>query len=272
MNRKNLKRKIIVLLCTCISFLLLNAQSIAQEAKKISGKVVANASGQGVGNATIAVKGTTNSVTTNNIGEFTINASAGQTIIVSSVGFGAQSFKINNATIKLSVRLVEAYGKMDEVVVIGYGKMKKTDLSSSQVTVTSADIQKTVNTSFDQALQGRAANVNVTSNSGQPGAAPSVMIRGVNSLNFTNQPLYVIDGVQIKPGDPSGGANLLSSVNPDDIETMNVLQGPSATAIYGASGANGVIMITTKRGKSGETKVAYNFLHTMQDKPNTVPV
>ncbi|MEO6732009.1 MAG: TonB-dependent receptor [Ferruginibacter sp.] len=272
MKRKNLKRKLSMLLCVFISFLLLSTQSIAQEAKKITGKIVSTSDAMPVVNATITVKGTKNAVTTNSSGEFTIFAATGETLVVSSVGFNAKSFKVSNSTTTLSVSLSEDYGKMDEVVVIGYGKMKKTDLSSSQVTVTSADIAKTVNTSFDQALQGRAANVNVVSNSGQPGAAPTVMIRGINSLNFTNQPLYVVDGVQIKPGDPSGGANILSSINPSDIETMNVLQGPSATAIYGASGANGVIMVTTKRGKNGETKVAYDFLHTIQDKPNTVPV
>src|SRR5665647_2881007 len=120
---------------------------------------------------------------------------------------------------------------MEEVIVIGYGKMKKTDLSSSQVTVSSADIAKTVNTTLDQALQGRAANVYVSSNSGQPGAAPSVIIRGVSSLTGSVQPLYVIDGVQIRPGNGSGSANILSGFNPDDIETMNVLQGPSALSL-----------------------------------------
>jgi TonB-linked SusC/RagA family outer membrane protein len=150
--------------------------------------------------------------------------------------------------------------------------MRKTDLSSSQVTVTSADIAKTVNTTLDQALQGRAANVYVSSNSGQPGAAPSVIIRGVSSLTGSVQPLYVIDGVQIRPGNGSGSANILSGINPDDIETMNVLQGPSATAIFGSVGANGVIMITTKRGRAGDTKISVSSLVTIQDRPKYIPV
>src|SRR5665647_2267151 len=272
MKRKNLKRKIIVLLCTCISFLLLSAQSMAQEAKKITGKVVANSSGQAVGNATITVKGTNNVVTTNSSGEFTILAAPGETLTISSVGFSPKSFKVTNATTQLTVKLLEDYGNMDEVIVIGYGKMKKTDLSSSQVTVSSADIAKTVNTTLDQALQGRAANVYVSSNSGQPGAAPSVIIRGVSSLTGSVQPLYVIDGVQIKPGNGSGSANILSGINPDDIETMNVLQGPSATAIFGSVGANGVIMITTKRGRAGDTKISVSSLVTIQDRPKYIPV
>jgi TonB-linked SusC/RagA family outer membrane protein len=161
---------------------------------------------------------------------------------------------------------------MEDIVTVGYGRMRKTDLSSSQVTVTSADIAKTVNTTLDQALEGRAANVYVSSNSGQPGAAPSVIIRGVSSLTGSVQPLYVIDGVQIRPGNGSGSANILSGINPDDIETMNVLQGPSATAIFGSVGANGVIMITTKRGRAGDTKISVSSLVTIQDRPKYIPV
>ncbi|MCW3092554.1 MAG: TonB-dependent receptor [Ferruginibacter sp.] len=271
MKRRNLKRKIIVLLCTCISFLLLSTQSMAQETKKITGKVVANASGQGVGNATITVRGTRNSVATNSSGEFTINAATGETLTITSVGFTPQTFKVTNATTRVSVSLAEDYGKMDEVVIVGYGKMKKTDLSSSQVSVSAADIAKTVNTTLDQALQGRAANVYVTSNSGQPGAASSVIIRGISSLTGSVQPLYVIDGVQMRPGNGTG-SNLLSGINPDDIESMSVLQGPSATAIFGAVGAGGVVMITTKRGKAGETKISYSAQVTIQDQPKYIPV
>ena len=245
---------------------------MAQEVKKITGNVVSNSSEQAIGSATISVKGRQNTVPTDSSGEFTIFAAPGETLIISSIGFNTRSYKITGAAAKLTIRLMENYGKMNEVVVIGYGKMKKTDLSSSQVTVSSADIAKTVNTSFDQALQGRAANVYVSSNSGEPGAAPSVIIRGVSSLTGSVQPLYVIDGVQIRPENGSGSANILSGINPDDVETMNVLQGPSATAIFGAAGANGVIMITTKRGKAGETKISLSSLVSIQDRPKYIPV
>ncbi len=149
--------------------------------------------------------------------------------------------------------------------------MKKTDLSSSQVTVSEEDIQKTVNTTLEQALQGRAANVFVSANSGQPGSPISVNIRGINSISGNTQPLYVIDGVQVMPDNGSNGSNILAILNPDDIESMNILQGPSATAIYGSRASNGVIMITTKKGRSGKSRFSYNTFYTLQDRPQYVP-
>jgi TonB-linked SusC/RagA family outer membrane protein len=247
--------------------------------RKISGKVTSQTTADAVTGATIAIKGNTPVATSGVTGEFSIDAKTGDVLVISSIGFKTKEVKVGNAS-SIDVRLEESYNALEDIVVVGYGKMKKTDLSSSQVTVTAADLKRTVNTTFDQALQGRAANVYVTNNSGQPGAAPSVVIRGLSSLTGSTQPLYVIDGIQIKPENPRddpnnhppGFANVLSGINPDDIETINVLQGPSATAIYGAVGANGVIMITTKRGKAGETKITASTLWTLQDNPAYVPV
>ncbi|HVY74642.1 MAG TPA: TonB-dependent receptor [Puia sp.] len=255
------------------------SQNPANAARPIKGKVVSK-TGAPVSGASISVKGTRNLVTADANGEFTILAANGETIEISSIGYAPKDIKITAGIQNAEISLEEDYGHLQDVVVVGYGKMKKTDLTSAQVTVTADDIAKTVNTTFDQALQGRAANVYVSSPSGQPGAAPNVIIRGVSSLTGSTQPLYVIDGVQIKPDNPaddpynhpSGFANLLSGINPDDIETMNVLQGPSATAIFGAVGANGVIMITTKRGRAGETKINVSGLWTLQDKPSYIPV
>lgn len=256
-----------------LAALLLAQTILAQAGRKITGKVTGK--GESVVGATVAIKGKKTQVSTDASGNFSIDAVQGDVLVVTFVGFTKKEIKVASSN-AINISIEEDVTNLDDVVVVGYGKMKKTDLSSSQVVVTAADLKKTVNTTFEQGLQGRAANVYVTSNSGQPGAAPSVMIRGVNSLNYSNQPLYVIDGVQIKPNDPTGGSttssNMLSGINPDDIETMNVLQGPSATAIYGASGANGVIMITTKRGKAGESKINFNALNTLQDRPATVPV
>jgi TonB-dependent starch-binding outer membrane protein SusC len=273
-----------------ICALMLCSNGFAQtSARRLNGKVLNKMSDEPVPLATITVKGTQNKVATNETGSFSIDAKAGDVLVISSVGFANKEVKVGNAA-SIDIRLEQDYNRMEDVIIVGYGKMKKTDLSSSQVTVTAADIQKTVNTSFDQALQGRAANVYVSSNSGQPGAAPSVIIRGFNSINGTNQPLYVIDGVQFKPDDAttennynprnagssalkSGvGANFLANINPDDIETINVLQGPSATSIYGAAGANGVIMVTTKRGRAGDTKVSLNSLFSLQDLPKFADV
>jgi len=276
-----------------VCLLFIHTNNYAQEkppgTRMVAGKILNKANGDAVALATVAVKGSSRKVATGVDGSFSIEVKTGDVLVVSSVGFNKTEIKVG-ASPNLDVRLEQDYNKMEDVIVVGYGKMKKTDLSSSQVTVTGADLQKTVNTSFDQALQGRAANVNVISNSGQPGAAPSVIIRGFNSISGSNQPLYVIDGVQFKPEDAgtlpnysgknagssalkSGvGSNFLGNINPDDIETVNVLQGPSATAIYGAAGANGVILVTTKKGKSGETKISLNSLFTVQDIPKFAPV
>ncbi|MHA4810973.1 SusC/RagA family TonB-linked outer membrane protein [Flavitalea flava] len=258
------------------------AQRTNAQTRPVSGKVFSKVNGLPVIGASITIKGTRNSVVTNEKGEFTIMASPEEELVFSSIGFLSKTIKAGSLK-TTGITLTEDYSKMEDVVIIGYGKMKKTDLSSSQVTVTAADISKTVNATFDQALQGRAANVFVASSNAQPGGAPSVMIRGVNSISSSNQPLYVIDGIQIQPSDPGGGAagtynppakygNALSGINPDDIESMNVLQGPAAVGIYGSAGGNGVIVITTKRGKAGDSKISLNTLWSMQDLPKFAPV
>ncbi|NII27275.1 TonB-dependent receptor [Pseudoflavitalea sp. X16] len=285
MKKTKTARQPAVLFWTLLLCLLALTQGYAQETtapRKITGKVTAKMSDEPIVSASVTIKGSTNSASTNATGNFTIEAKTGDVLVISSIGYAPKEVKVGSRS-TMDIRLEEDYNDLQDVVVVGYGRMKKTDLSSSQVTVTAADMQRTVNTTLEQGLQGRAANVYVTSNSGQPGAAPSVLIRGVSSINYSSQPLYVIDGVQIKPDNPNGGtgtsntatnvsSNILAGINPDDIETINVLQGPSATAIYGAVGANGVILITTKRGKSGDTKVSFSSLATIQDRPEKVPV
>ncbi len=278
MKKTKTARKPVVFLWMLVWCILAIAQGYAQDAtakRKITGKVTGKLGEEPVVAASISVKGTANSVSTSTAGEFAIDAKTGDVLVITSVGYAAKEVKIGTRS-DLDIRLEKDYNDLQDVVVVGYGRMKKTDLSSSQVTVSASEMQRSINTTLEQGLQGRAANVYVTSNSGQPGAAPSVMIRGITSLNFSSQPLYVIDGVQIRPSNPAGGsgtsANILSGINPDDIESMSVLQGPSATGIYGAAGGNGVIMITTKRGRSGDTKVSFNSLASVQDMPDKVPV
>ncbi|MEP6747331.1 MAG: TonB-dependent receptor [Bacteroidota bacterium] len=273
-----------VAVCAFISFFLVPAHSAAQNppaaaAKKVSGKVSAKISGLGVAGATITVKGTRNMVASNENGDYTVNAAPGEILVISAVGHATKEVKVGSST-TANVVLTEDYNSLNDVVVVGYGKMKKSDLSSAVVSVTAADLQKTVNTTLDEALQGRAANVYVSANSGQPGAAASVIIRGVSTVTGNYQPLYVIDGVQIRPSTPTGGAynqpsgyaNELQGVNPDDIENISVLEGAAATSIYGAAGANGVLMITTKHGKAGATKVSASTLFTSQQRPTPRPV
>lgn len=250
------------------------------DARTIKGKVIASISRIVLSGATVNVKGSNNNVVAGTGGEYSITAQTGDVLMVSYVGYKTKEIKVAANTSTIDFELAEDASQLQDVVVVGYGKMKKTDLSSAVVSISTADLQKTVNVTLDEALQGKAANVYVSQTSGQPGAGSSVIIRGVSTVTGNYQPLYVIDGVQIRPSTPTGGAynqpagfaNELAGINPDDIENISVLEGAAATSIYGAAGANGVLMITTKHGKSGQTKVSASTLLTIQDKPNERPV
>lgn len=265
-----MKIKLHIKRCCVLALLLWLTMPVMGQSQAVIGKVSDALTTAPIAGAGIKIKGSNTSTLTNENGQFTINAKKGDVIVVSYLGYESANIELGDSKV-VNIQLNSSSSGLNEVVVVGYGKMKKTDMSSSQVTVTAADISRTVNTTFDQALQGRAANVHVTSNSGQPGAAPSVIIRGLSSLNQSSQPLYVIDGVQFKPSNPKSGedigSNFLAGLNPDDVETMNVLEGPAATSIYGAAGASGVILVTTKRGKAGETQININSLFSMQDLP-----
>lgn len=263
-----------VMFCIWLFALPVHAQNTSSAPRKISGTITDQATGRPVGGATVAVKGSTNAVVSDNKGQFSISAETGQVIGISFIGYASRELKVGSSDI-LNVSLETDYRLLSDVVVVGYGKMKKTDQSSAQVSITSADINRTVNTTIDQAIQGRAAGVYVTQNSGQPGGGISVVIRGVNTLSGTNEPLYVIDGVQMQPATVAYGAssstNPLAGINPSDMESIEILQGPSATAVYGSRATNGVVLITTKRGKSGQIKVNYNYLYSRQEKPDVLP-
>ncbi len=251
-----------------------SAQKAAGPTQKITGKIVSSQDNQPVPGASILVKGTTSGSTANSLGEFAIEAGSNATLVVSSVGYSSQEIKVNGR-LKINITLVENISSLDEVVVVGYGSQKTRYLSGSQTNIGESEIKRTVNTSLDQALQGRAANVYVASNSGKPGGASSVYIRGVSSINGNTQPMYVIDGVQIVPPnntESDGQSNILASLNPDDIESMNVLTGPSAQSIYGSKASNGVIVVTTKKGKAGDTRINFTSMYNFQTLPNQLPV
>jgi len=242
--------------------------------RRVTGTITAEGASTPVGQATVQVKGTDRITTTNEAGVFSIQAAPGETLVLSSVGFGTREVKLgNDATLKLS--LTQSTRTLEDVVVVGYGRMRRAEQSSAQTSISSTEINRTVNTTIEQAIQGRAAGVYVTQNTGQPGGGISVNIRGINTISGSNEPLYVIDGVQIQPGTVSYGAaastNALAGLNPADIESMEILQGPAATAVYGSRGTNGVVLITTKRGKSGQLRVGYNYLYSLQDKPDVLP-
>jgi len=222
--------------------------------------------------ATVTVKNTNVSTSTNSAGAFTINVPAnGRTLVVSYVGMEAKEAAIGSSN-TISVTLAGGTNALNDVVVVGYGRSRRANLTTAQTSVGAKEIEKTVNTTVEQALQGRAAGVYVTQNSGQPGGGISVTIRGVSSINGNTEPLYVIDGVQISGSGSGNSAGNLAGLNPADIEDMQILQGPSATAIYGSRGTNGVILITTKRGKSGEARMAYGVQYNIQTPPKHVDV
>lgn len=244
--------------------------------KNITGSIT-DENGNPLAGVTVTVKNTSLNTTTNALGIFTLNVPAnGRTLVMSYVGMRTKEVAIGNSG-SISVSLdASVANTLNDVVVIGYGRARKANLTTSQVSVSAKEIERTVNTTIEQAIQGRAAGVYVTQNSGQPGGGISVNIRGISSLGRT-QPLYVIDGVQIQSNEDvsfgsSSSSNPLSGLNPADIEDIQILQGPSATAIYGSRGTNGVILVTTKRGKAGEVKVNYIYQYNLQTPPKHLHV
>ncbi|WEK34223.1 MAG: TonB-dependent receptor [Candidatus Pseudobacter hemicellulosilyticus] len=263
-------------LATALLFLLLSFQGLAQQsARTITGKVT-SPDGKPVEDATVTVKGSSQSVVTNATGSFTISLPAGKdTLTITHVGYLLQDIAVGART-QLSIQLSSNNAALEEVVVIAYGTARKVDLTGSVISVKSDELKAVPTASFDQALQGRAAGVQVTQNSGKPGAEPSIRIRGISSITANNEPLYVIDGMLVNSdgGDFSGGVTRgprigpLASISPGDIESIEILKDASATAMYGSRGANGVVLITTKRGKSGKGRVDLEAYHGYQEVAN----
>ncbi len=241
-----------------------------QQAKKITG-TVSDAMGPVIG-ASVVIKGTSTGVATDFDGNFTLNASQGQTLVISYIGYVTKEVRITSQT-NYQITLEEDKKVLDEVVVVGYGTMKKSDISGASATVGESAIKGSIITSLDQALQGHAAGVSAVSTSGAPGSGSSIRVRGTATINANAEPLYVIDGVIVQSGgltgydyglgDALGNGSVstispLSTIDPQDIISMEILKDASATAIYGAQGANGVVLITTKHGKAGEAKFSYS--------------
>lgn len=225
------------------------AQSgVSDKIKTITG-VIKDERGEPVIGANIIVKGTTNGTVTDIDGRYTLQVPEGAVLQVSYIGYNTQEVKVGaNNTVNVSLR--EDSEALDEVVVIGYGTVKKSDLTGAVGSVQMKDVSKVGITSADRALQGQIAGVQVNAKTGQPGESMMIRVRGGNSLAGGNEPLYVIDGMPVE--------KMNSDINPEDILSMEVLKDASSTAIYGSRGANGVVMITTKRGRTGETVLEYN--------------
>ncbi len=253
-----------------------DAIETVQQSKKITG-TVSDDLGPIVG-ANVLEKGTTNGMITDMDGNFSLEVKPGATLVISFIGYVTQEIKITNQS-KLTITLKEDSEVLDEVVVVGYGTMKKSDLSGASVSMSEEAMKGSIITNLDQSLQGRAAGVTAVTTSGAPGSSSSIRVRGQATINANAEPLYVIDGVIVQSqgqsgadyglGDALGNGSVstispLSTINPADIVSMEILKDASATAIYGAQGANGVVLITTKRGKSGEAKFSYDGMFAVQ--------
>ncbi len=231
--------------------------AFAQE-KSISGTVSDATSKESLIGVTVQVVGTTNGAATDFNGKFTLKAAPGQKLLFSFVGYVPQTVVVGQQT-TLKISLVQQTQGLDEVVVIGYGTVKKSDATGAVSTVSSKDFNKGSITSAQDLLVGKSAGVNLTTSGGAPGSGATIRIRGGSSLNASNDPLIIIDGVPISNANVSGSSNFLSFVNPNDIESFTVLKDASSTAIYGSRASNGVILITTKQGVVGSPmRISYD--------------
>jgi TonB-dependent starch-binding outer membrane protein SusC len=261
--------------------LLLAVLSAHAQSRVVTGKVTAATTGDPLADVTVMVKQTNTAVTTNNTGVFSIKVDNDNTVLVISyVNFKTQEVPVKNFA-NVNVTLEPTDGSLGEVVVVGYGTVKKTDLTGSVVSLKAKDLSPGANVNVEQSLIGRAAGVQVYQKSGEPGSAMSVKIRGASSITAGNDPLYVIDGMPVNNLAPVGGSgagfvatpnprNPLNSLNPADIESIEILKDASATAIYGSRGSNGVVIITTKKGSSGRMKLGYNAYYGSQEVSNSL--
>ena len=260
-------------LLTCL--MLFASVALMAQNVRISGNVK-DQMGPVIG-AGVVEDGTTNGTVTDLDGNFTLSVKPGATLKVSSVGYKTQEIAVGNQT-SFQITLQEDTEFLDEVVVVGYGTMKRSDLSGASVSMKESDLKGSIITSLDQSLQGRAAGVTSIQTSGAPGTSSSIRVRGQATINANAEPLYVIDGVIVQGGGNSGAdfglgdalgngkvstISPLSTINPADIVSMEILKDASATAIYGAQGANGVVLITTKHGKAGDAKFTYEGMVAM---------
>jgi TonB-linked SusC/RagA family outer membrane protein len=260
--------------CFLLFLLTITQVSLAQD-KRITGKVTSKDDGLPLPGVSVKVAGSTLGTQTDGNGNYTLSVSStARSLEFSFIGFLAQSVTIGAKT-SLDVSLTSDEKQLSEVVVTGYGVQQKKDLAGAVTQLKGEVIENMPIQSFDRAMQGRMSGVQVSGNSGIPGGAVTVRIRGTGSINAGNNPLYVIDGVQVEGGDLSRSitsSNALAGLNPNDIESIDVLKDASAAAIYGAQAANGVILITTKKGKSGKTKFSATYQTGTNELLNGIPI
>ena len=259
-------------LFACMALLFFCLSMAAQERITVTGKIL-DESGVPVIGASVIEDGTQNGAITDLDGNYILEVRTGAVLTVSSIGYKDVKITVLDDRTVYNATLAEDSELLDEVVVVGYGTMKRSDLSGASVSVSEESLRGSVISSLDQSLQGRAAGVTAVTTSGAPGSSSSIRVRGQATINANAEPLYVIDGVIVQSGGNSGAdfglgdalgngkvstISPLSTINPADIVSMEILKDASATAIYGAQGANGVVLITTKRGKAGEARISYD--------------
>jgi TonB-linked SusC/RagA family outer membrane protein len=257
-----MKKNLFSRLSISVILMLIGFQSFAQD-RLISGKITSSEDGSGIPGVSVSIKGTSKGTSSDADGNYKISVAGAAVLSYSSIGFISQEVAIGSKT-QINVVLAVDTKALTEVVVVGYGTQKKSQMTGAISSVGAKEIQELPITNARQALQGRAAGVDVVQPGSKPGAGPQIRIRGRRSFNASNDPLYVVDGIPLSSG--------IDDINPNDIVSMEVLKDASATAIYGARGANGVVIISTKRGKAGATVVSVDSYYGLNQELGTIGV
>jgi len=237
------------------------------QTRTVSGRVISDSTKLPLSGVSVNIKGAQNGTSTNNEGQYSITlpGEGNAVLVFSSIGFNKREVAVGQKT-TIDVSLSTSYNPMDEIVIIGYQPVRKKDLLASSSSVSAKDLKDNPLNNAAEVLQGRLAGVQVTLSEGAPGADAVINIRGRGSITQNGDPLYVVDGIPMD--------NALTVLNPQDIESTNVLKDAASTAIYGSRGANGVVVITTKAGKNlnGKTNVTYNMYYGVQQLAQKIPM
>jgi iron complex outermembrane receptor protein len=262
------KKLLKAIILPCLLFLSITGYS---QEKVITGKVTDSKDGSAMPGVSVTAKGSTTGTQTKADGTYKLSVSSSTTVLIFSfVGYDQQEVSIKGSSV--DIKLVNTNTTLGEVVVTGYGTARKKDLTGSIATVTSREFIKGSITTPEQLIAGKVPGVSIISNGGQPGSGSTIRIRGGSSLSASNDPLIVIDGVPLDNGGIAGGNNPLSFINANDIESFTVLKDASAAAIYGTRAANGVIIITTKKGRSDKLKVSFSTVNSISSNTKQVDV
>jgi iron complex outermembrane receptor protein len=250
-------RHAVFLLASAILLLCLQTNSVYAQGLKVTGKITDESTKEALAGASISIKGSAKGTTADAAGQYSLAVPSSNAVLeFKFVGYASKTVTVGSQS-NINVSLAPNAADLEQVVVVGYGTQKKTDVTGSVKSVGSAAFNKGIINSPEQLLQGKVAGVNVTSATGEPGGTQGITIRGPGGIRTGSTPLFVIDGLALD-NSSTGGGNPLNFINPQDIETIDVLKDASATAIYGSRGANGVILVTTKKGKAGVSKIEFS--------------